>query len=290
MKIMTALLFLVLSSSAIADTLGRDNLPYGTDGTKVVGQHLTQSMHCFVFDGVMHFYDYPGRDETGCSRMNNVGTGIGEAHNSSATAGTASVKFKIDLVTGAMTSLSFTGPIGTTAWGALDIDDANNLLVQYTQRVYDPAKRAYVTKSKACISNGACTYTYPDYPGARSTYHYAFNNVGNTVGIWYDTVNKQRGFIFYKSTGTFQSIDYSGAIESTATGINDSNVVAGYYCFNKPSSYCEQSKGFTWAAGDFVIYDKGYSTMLMDIGNNGIVVGQVQIGNKFYKETFGFLE
>lgn len=280
------ILSLILSNFAYADDLGKYNLPYGTDGFKAVGQSWTPTGHCIVWDGTIHSYDYPGLPETGCFAMNSVGQAIGEAHNSTGT----SVKFKIDIATGAMTSFGFTGPAGTIAWAAEDIDDTGNILVRYTQRVYDAAKRAYITKSRACISNGSCLYTYPDYPGARSTYYYALNNSGDAVGSWYDAANKQRGFVFTKATSTFQNIDYPGSIETSAVEINDYGVVAGFYCSNKPSSYCEQYKGLTWSAGNFTIYDKGYSTILTGVGNNGRVAGQVWIGNQYYKETFGFLE
>jgi probable HAF family extracellular repeat protein len=57
------------------------------------------------------------------------------------------------------------------------------------------------------------------YPGAFSTTAYGINSSGKIVGSNTDSSGTVHGFLY--SAGVFSKIDYSGAIETAATGITD---------------------------------------------------------------------
>jgi uncharacterized membrane protein len=75
----------------------------------------------------------------------------------------------------------------------------------------------------------AGTYTeLPDAPNAVQTVPYAINSQGDIAGSWLDGSGVTHGFLL--KNGAYTSIDVPGAVQTIANGINDSDVILGYYC------------------------------------------------------------
>jgi hypothetical protein len=119
------------------------------------------------------------------------------------------------------------------------------------------------------------TYTYSafNYPGAAGTSLSAVNNRGEMVG-WYETLIDDQagyhGFYCAGSQGGCISIDFPNAIQTTATDINDSGYIVGYY-LDAGWNY----HGFWYYKGKYFNYDYPGSafTQIMSINNYNAIVG-----------------
>jgi probable HAF family extracellular repeat protein len=87
------------------------------------------------------------------------------------------------------------------------------------------------------------------------------------------------------SAQTFSSLDYPGAIATTAEGINDSGQVVGYYQDGSGAFH-----GFLYSGGAFSSIDApfsgAYMTVASDINNNGQIAGAYHTS---FSNIYGFL-
>jgi probable HAF family extracellular repeat protein len=127
------------------------------------------------------------------------------------------------------------------------------------------------------------------FPGATSTVARDINDQGQVVGYWTGTdssfpgVTTSHGF-FYEN-GTFSFLDAAAGVNGTfANGINNSDLIVGYYVDSKGTSH-----GFTFdkPTGTLTSVDMqgATNTYLYGINNVGEEIGAVVDGNG---HTYGF--
>ena len=129
--------------------------------------------------------------------------------------------------------------------------------------------------------NGVFT-SYNDPNAAGATEILGLNDSGIAVGVFVDSYGHLHGFTLNQATGTFQTIDITGATNTTVTGINDNGDIVGY------SSSRSQNVGFLESSGNFtpVSYPGAVSTMALGINAHDSVVGGYLDGSG---KTHGFL-
>jgi probable HAF family extracellular repeat protein len=91
------------------------------------------------------------------------------------------------------------------------------------------------------------------------------------------------GFLLKGST--FKSIDFPGAVGTTAIGINDSGTISGYF-----TDASNLSHGFIYSGNTFTQVDiAGASqTEIAHIKNNGRITGEYTDSNTPNPESHGF--
>ncbi len=100
---------------------------------------------------------------------------------------------------------------------------------------------------------------------------YGINSLGTMVGVNNSSVIGLRadGFIL-PSGGTYQTVDYPGAIYTALSGINDAGVAVGY-SFTSAGLY----SSFLYSQGQFttIAYPGSNQTMAGGINASGVIVG-----------------
>jgi uncharacterized membrane protein len=101
---------------------------------------------------------------------------------------------------------------------------------------------------------------------------YKINNRGDVVGQVCDDV-ACHGFLLSK--GVLTILDYPGASDTGASGINESGTISGYWDLYDASGNFLYDKGFTWKDGNFTELTFPGSWDTFPTGNNdfGVVVG-----------------
>lgn len=84
----------------------------------------------------------------------------------------------------------------------------------------------------------------------------------------------------------YATLKYPGSFFTVLTGINQNNVIVGYY----GNSYADFPKGFKYANGKFTLikFPGAAATMPSAIHDNGVVVGTYVVGN-FENPPHGFM-
>jgi len=67
-----------------------------------------------------------------------------------------------------------------------------------------------------------------DYPRTSDTQFLGLNDHGTLVGVWYDSHALSHGLIL-RNLSEFTSFDVTGAVQTILTGINNSNIICGFY-------------------------------------------------------------
>jgi len=112
------------------------------------------------------------------------------------------------------------------------------------------------------------TFTSFDPPGSHETHAYAVNDSGTVVGYYLNSSNLYVGYTRTKAGKFSKPISMPG-ISLYTTGINNSNVLSGYYY---PTNGVETS--FTYSAGTFTNFSyNGFQTQVDRINNNGDLTG-----------------
>ncbi|HKO20945.1 MAG TPA: hypothetical protein VJU82_18885 [Acidobacteriaceae bacterium] len=142
--------------------------------------------------------------------------------------------------------------------------------------------------TQSFLSTGGST-TELSYPGAAATSARGINDQGEVVGYWAgtdDTFPGQsiaHGFVY--ANGVWSHLDATGGSNGTfVTGINNSDLIVGYYVDNTGTAH-----GFTLdkPTGSFTSIDMqgAKDTYLYGVNNNGQTVGAFLDGNG---NTYGF--
>jgi hypothetical protein len=101
----------------------------------------------------------------------------------------------------------------------------------------------------------------------------AINNHGDVAGFYNKNANTVVSFLRLRD-GKFTTFAYPGATSTNATGVNDSDEVAGTYTLGSGSSATQH--GFIWSGGKFTTIDDpagAGSTNINGINNEGDLVG-----------------
>jgi probable HAF family extracellular repeat protein len=116
-------------------------------------------------------------------------------------------------------------------------------------------------------------FTVIDYPGARGTFAFRANDVGQIVGAYSNDPNVPalelpHGFLL--DNGVFTKIAVPDAIETRPFGINNAGQIVGEYV-----DEARRSHGFLLANGVYTTIDApdGTSTWATDIDDSGRIVG-----------------
>lgn len=101
------------------------------------------------------------------------------------------------------------------------------------------------------------------------------NNPGQIVGWFRDAdTGINHGFLY--SAGAYQTLDYPGAAETFATGINDRGDIVGFYADSNAAEH-----GFLLSTGVYSTFDAptAIDTAAGDINNGGLIVGSYDTGD-----------
>jgi hypothetical protein len=205
--------------------------------------------------GIGGSFQYPGAPYTHSFGIDNAGNVVGQfidfSHGGSG--------FFIRSVSGAFTALPL--PTGLTSVSGLAISGNGAIAVSFNQSLYfraaDGSYTSVVVPGAGSSLNAATVtgidnagnavgFYYPDFgsstsffrdthgvfhpifvPGSVYTEVEGMNNLGQAVGFYYDGTSIH-GFL-WRGGSDFSVIDYPGARNVFASGINDSGVIAGFY-------------------------------------------------------------
>ena len=109
---------------------------------------------------------------------------------------------------------------------------------------------------------------------ARATYANGINKWNSVVGYYIDAIGNGHDHGFKRfSNGSFVTLDYPGAPQTVAAGINDSGAIVGSYCL---SCNTEARHGFIYFKGGWATldYPKAAYTSLNGISNDGVIIGR----------------
>jgi len=201
--------------------------------------------------------DVPGAVSTFAFRNNDLGHVVGEYLDGTRAFGFLKVGSQF-------TTIDVPGSVRSSQ--ALGINSAGDIVGEFDGRAF--------LKSGATISP-------IDVPGAATTTAYAINDAGIVVGTFFDGSN--HGFI--KTGGSFQTIDFPGAVGPLGTsifGINNAGAVVGVYY-----DATGRSHGFLRDATGFTSFDVpgAVDTMLHGINDSNDIVGRYGDSNRRFPFT-----
>jgi len=98
------------------------------------------------------------------------------------------------------------------------------------------------------------------------------NKLGNAVGFYNDAGNAPHGYAYQLNTGVFTPINFAGATSTAATGINDSNLICGFFT-SKTGRTFAFLKPETGGNGVVFFVPKAPVTQLLGVNNTGHGVG-----------------
>jgi len=137
------------------------------------------------------------------------------------------------------------------------------------------------------------TTTTIDYPGAATTVAYGINDSGGIVGGFCDQGTNGcpldlflgSSHAFMDDNGVFTQLDFPGANETTAFGVNSAGTVVGTYEINGTTTTVH---AFIYQNGQYtdINYPGANWSEARGINNTGIVVGHYQDTNG---RVFGFM-
>jgi hypothetical protein len=239
--------------------------PYGIDGAGDVVGYWTDASnlyHGFLFSGGTYTtIDYPGTGNTYLFGINDKGQIVGTA-----SFGSTGIGFEYDIQTQAFTTVSYPG---ATATGPFAINDAGVIagemtfnkryvgfvLSASTHHVVEPPLETYSSNIRGLAASGE-----PFGFANTSSGIFNFSFTGERYKHWVIPGNGQvngvnpsgtapvgsysigfniEGFIY--ENGVLQTLEFPGAYETGATGINASGEVSGVFIDNSGNAH-----GFTW--------------------------------------------
>jgi len=119
-----------------------------------------------------------------------------------------------------------------------------------------------------------------DFPRANACAANAINKKGKIVGGYGGDVldTSDHGFLLHGST--FKTIDYPLASGTEAAGINDYNIIVGYYTDSSGNRHGFKLSGTTYSSIDAPGAANPYGTVVLDITNSGDMVGAYWDGTR----------
>ncbi len=149
--------------------------------------------------------------------------------------------------------------------------------------------KAAVLVAQSRVRSGSISFSdfgMIDFPRANACTANAINNKGKIVGGYggSDVLGlSDHGFLLQK--GTFKTVDYPMAARTEVSGINDHNVLVGYYQDASGNGHGFMRSGTTYTSIDAPGGVTPYGTIVWDINNAGEIVGGYWDGTRAH----GFL-
>ena len=110
-----------------------------------------------------------------------------------------------------------------------------------------------------------------------SFYPFGINRWGTIVGMYRDSAGTMHGFKLF-GNGQGIALNYPGAAETVANGINDSGTIVGYYSQNLPPN--EWKHGFIYSNGKWASLSyPNKQTTLQGISNSNLIVATTNQGS-----------
>jgi len=164
------------------------------------------------------------------------------------------------------TSIDYPGGFGTTARG---INNHGQIVGAYADQSY--------TLHALLIQNGTFIPLAPAILGTGYSQAFKINDRGDVVGEYCDDV-ACHGFLIRK--GVLTTLDFPGASDTYAWGINESGKVVGYWDLFDQSGNFLSAQGFIWKDGNFseLAYPGSGDSYARAINAAGVIVGSWDTG------------
>jgi uncharacterized membrane protein len=165
------------------------------------------------------------------------------------------------------TSIDFPGGTLTTARG---INNHGEIVGAYR---IEPPRHALLIKAGQFIPLAPTTILGTNFSEA-----FKINDRGDIVGRFLDDNNFSHGFLFSK--GVLTTLDFPGASQTQALGINESGTVVGSWDLLDADGNLLAEHGFTWKNGAFteVNFPGSADTAVLGINARGDLVGSWNTG------------
>jgi len=245
---------------------------------QVVGQYTDSSgvQHGMLVDGLVGYtsIDYPSATQTVATGINNSSQIVGYWSNS--TSGQSGGFYLDNGTCSNYCSFSYPGGADTTPLG---INDAGQIVGTYGPGSPNYGFLYYRGKGGAFYSIS--------YPGGDQTLAGGINGDGTVAGEYSNTTSIN-GFVEYAIppswTGTFSQEDFGGALNTYLMGINNDNVMTGYYWTS--TSPVEGFQFYNVFYTSFQYPGTGVSTYLCSTNDFGQAAGTYINANGY---DFGFV-
>ncbi len=226
------------------------------------GQYTSEAYSGFLYsNGTFTYFDYPGQQVTIPGGINDSGLIVGLA-TQEASQGAPIYGFLYDGIT--FTTLQDGNSYATNAYGinnaGVVVGSAGATL--YSWKGFEGRNGSY----KPITFPGQCVYQYA----------YGINNLGEIVGFASCGIYQ---YGYATKNGKLHSVDFPGAQETVALGINDSGIVVGYY---NPAS--ADFYAFAVRNGKYIsfIYPGAKETFAYGINASGQIVGTYTLDYQTY--------
>ena len=209
--------------------------------------------------GVASTFEAPGASLTYAVDINSAGTILGRDNDA---AGAAHGFTKAG---GVYTAFDAPGALGTVPYS---FNDAGTVVGSYT----DAANRTHAFLE----TNGVYT-TVDDPLGKPTSILFGINDLGTSVGYFYDPVADQTQGFLRLANGTIQNLNYPGSGESYPIGINDAGQIVGV-------EFDANDNGFGYLLnpnGTFssIVAPGGGTTVPFSVDGRGNVIGYISDGS-----------
>lgn len=115
---------------------------------------------------------------------------------------------------------------------------------------------------------------------------YKINNKGAKVGVYVDSNGFSHGFLLQQ--GVLATLDYPGASDTVAFGINNSGTVVGYWDLVDSNGNVIVNHGFVWKEGTFTQFDfpGAVDSSVISIDAKGDMVGGWDAGQNSVQHSY----
>jgi hypothetical protein len=173
----------------------------------------TDGEHGFFYqDGIVTHYDVPNSTATLIFGLNDAGDFTGLYTTSGVTLPYANIEGSI--INPAPPNAEFTWANGI---------NNHDEIAGYYEDSSDPGHTHGFFRARS-----GNTVAPIDYPRTSDTQFLGLNDQGTLVGVWYDEHDLSHGLVLRNLT-EFISFDVPGARQTILTGINNSNIISGFY-------------------------------------------------------------
>jgi uncharacterized membrane protein len=174
------------------------------------------------------------------------------------------------------TSIDFPGAAFTTTFG---INNHGDIVGAY---FIEPPRHAFLIKAGQFIPLAPSTILGTNFSQARD-----INDRGDIVGQFIGDDGFFHGFLLSK--GVLTTLDFPGASQTSAFGINESGTVVGFWDLLDPDSNLLEEHGFNWKDGAFteVNFPGSVDSAVSGINARGDLVGAWDAG--LTSQTHGFV-
>lgn len=247
------------------------------DRGDVVGEIIGDDgfFHGFLFsDGVVTTLDFPGATQTQVLGINESGTVVGEGDFFDANGNLLSYH-GFTWKNGAFSEVDVPGSADTSVVG---INAAGDLVGLWDTGVSSPIGHGFL------FSNGQFTSFDVPVAGATVTQPDDINASGQIVGLYVDAAGAIHGFLM--AGATFTTLDFPGAAQTSAWGINSAGQIVGTYrtvpgepphgFLAEPGNKAKGLAALAAAAGQFTSFDfpGAINTQATAITPSGDIVGR----------------